>query len=377
MRGRHPVASHSLMAYVDGHMGTNAPVPVTLASLQDLHTSPYDEILDVRSPSEFIEDHLPHAINLPVLSDEERATIGTIYVQESKFRARKMGAALVARNAARHLETWLADKEGHYRPLIYCWRGGQRSNALATILCQIGWRAGVIAGGYKHYRQLVVKTLYENAFPSPVVLLDGDTGTGKTDILRLLSELGVQVIDLERLANHRGSLFGGPIEHQPSQKTFESRLGMQVAALDPARPVVIEAESSKIGARIIPPALWKAMRSATRLRLSAPLHERASYLVARYGDLIACRGAFLHSLDRLRPLHSKRRIDDWRSLVEAGRLDDLAEALIVHHYDPGYRRHRRRTDSRPETEVTLLSLSVDHLESAAQRIAGIVETRKN
>ncbi|MFP4004159.1 MAG: tRNA 2-selenouridine(34) synthase MnmH [Alphaproteobacteria bacterium] len=349
-------------------------MPVTLASLQDLNTLPYDEVLDVRSPSEFAEDHLPRAVNLPVLNDEERAAIGAVYVQESKFRARKMGAALVARNAARHLETWLADKEGHYRPLIYCWRGGQRSNALATILSQIGWRAGVIAGGYKHYRQLVVKALYENPFPSPVVLLDGDTGTGKTDILRLLSESGVQVIDLERLANHRGSLFGGPIEHQPSQKTFESRLAMQVAALDPARPVVIEAESSKIGARIVPPSLWKAMRPATRLRLTAPVHERASYLVARYGDLIACRGAFLQSLDRMRPLHSKQQIEDWRSLLEAGRFSDLAEALIVHHYDPRYRKHRRRADTRPETEIALSSLSIDHLERAARRIAEILST---
>ena len=143
-----------------------------------------------------------------VLDDAERAEVGTIYKQVSPFTARKVGAALVAANAARHLQGPLADKPGGWRPLVYCWRGGQRSGSFASILAQIGWRVETIAGGYKAWRGLVVEALYDQPFPCPVVVLDGNTGSAKTEILNMLPGLGVQVLDLEGLARHRGSLFG-------------------------------------------------------------------------------------------------------------------------------------------------------------------------
>ena len=220
-----------------------------LTSLAELAALDFDDIIDVRSPAEFAEDHVPGAINLPVLSDAERAEVGTVYVQDSPFKARKIGAALVAQNAARHLQGPLADRDGGWRPLIYCWRGGQRSGSFAAILSQIGWRAEVLEGGYKSYRRLVVDSLYERAFPAPVVLLDGNTGTAKTEVIARLPALGVQSIDLEGLANHRGSALGGQ-GAQPSQKAFETALAMRVAALDPSRPVVVEAESSRIRSRL-------------------------------------------------------------------------------------------------------------------------------
>ncbi|MDJ0995287.1 MAG: tRNA 2-selenouridine(34) synthase MnmH, partial [Dinoroseobacter sp.] len=205
-------------------------MPIALNSLQDLAELEFDEIIDVRSPAEYAEDHILGAVNLPVLSDEERMEVGTLYKQESPFKARKIGAALVAQNAARHLQTFLLDKPGSYRPLVYCWRGGQRSNAFASILSQIGWRAEVLDGGYKTYRRKVKETLYEQLFPSPVFLLDGDTGSGKTDILQKLPALGWQVLDLETMARHRGSVLGGYAEAQPSQKGFESDLAARVLA---------------------------------------------------------------------------------------------------------------------------------------------------
>ena len=225
----------------------------TLNNLRHDALSGFDTVIDVRSPAEFAEDHVPGSINLPVMSNEERATIGTIYVQDSPFKARKLGAAIVARNAAAHIETTLAEKDGGWQPLVYCWRGGQRSGAFANYLTQIGWRADTVQGGYKAYRKLVSDRCYEDVFPCPVVLLDGNTGTAKTELLECLKGRGVQVLDLEGAANHRGSAFGARAGGQPSQKMFEGVLAHQIADLDPSRPVVIEAESSKVGARIVPP----------------------------------------------------------------------------------------------------------------------------
>ncbi len=217
---------------------------LTLTSLPDLASHGFDAIIDVRSPAEYAEDHLPGAINLPVLDNEERARVGTIYKQQSSFLARKLGAALVARNAARHLEGPLSAMEGGWRPLVYCWRGGQRSGSFATILAQVGWRVELVQGGYKAWRKLVVEAL-ETPPAAPVVILDGNTGSAKTELLALLSERGAQTVDLEGLANHRGSLFGHMPGGQPSQKAFEGRVATALAALDPARPVVVEAESSR------------------------------------------------------------------------------------------------------------------------------------
>jgi tRNA 2-selenouridine synthase len=341
---------------------------VTLTSLADLADLPFDQIIDVRSPAEWAEDHIPGAINLPVLDDAERARVGTIYKQESPFLARKIGGALVAQNAARHLMGPLADKPGSYRPLVYCWRGGQRSGSFASILEQIGWRVGLISGGYKTYRRLVVKAVYDAPFPAPVVILDGNTGTAKTDILAGLSARGVQVIDLEGLAHHRGSVFGGRAGGQPSQKAFEGAIARAIAGLDPARPVVVEAESSKIGALIVPPALWKAMSSARRLIVAAPLAARAAYLTRAYADILADRAALARILDGLRPLHPAEVIDAWLALAAAGDNTTLAADLMAHHYDPRYARHRARMGGE-EARFDLPDLAPGTLERLADDIA--------
>ncbi|MFZ1662256.1 MAG: rhodanese-like domain-containing protein, partial [Paracoccaceae bacterium] len=153
---------------------------LTLTSLIQTDALGFDAIIDVRSPAEFAEDHIPGAINLPVLDNDERARVGTIYKQQSPFLARKIGGALVAKNAARHLEGPLADLTGGWRPLIYCWRGGQRSGSFATILSQVGWRVELLQGGYKTWRALVVTQLADLPVASPVTVLDGNTGTAKT-----------------------------------------------------------------------------------------------------------------------------------------------------------------------------------------------------
>jgi tRNA 2-selenouridine synthase len=334
----------------------------------------YDAIIDVRSPAEFAEDHVPGAINLPVLDNEERALVGTIYVQDSPFRARRIGAALVARNVARHLETALADKPGGFHPLIYCWRGGQRSGAMATILSQVGWRTAVLRGGYKTYRRRVQRRLYEADLGLKLVLLDGPTGSGKTAILQRLSALGVQAIDLEGLAEHRGSLFGSlPGRPQPSQKLFESRLLGTLESLDRTRPVVVEAESSKIGERMNPPALWRAMQAAPRITLEVPLAARVDYIVEAYADIIADPGALAGAIERL-PVHpGRQRIEDWRALAEARDWTALAQALMELHYDPAYARSDRKDERRRLGAIVLADLGEADQSAAAEQIAKLLK----
>ena len=340
---------------------------VTLTSIPQALALGFDQIIDVRSPSEFAEDHIPGAINLPVLDDAERARVGTIYKQVSPFDARKLGAALVAQNAARHLMGPLADRAGAWRPLVYCWRGGQRSGSFATILGQIGWRAEVVSGGYKAWRALVVERVYDTPFPCPVVVLDGNTGSAKTEVLNLLPARGVQVIDLEGLANHRGSLFGsmGP---QPSQKAFEGRLALAISALDPARPVVVEAESSKVGECRIPSRLWRAMVEAPRLGISAPLDARARYLTRAYSDLTADAERLAAVLDKLRPSHAADVIDSWQALATSHDFTPLAADLMQAHYDPRYARHRARMEV-PMQEIDASDLLPDDLDAIADQIA--------
>lgn len=335
----------------------------SISSLADIAAAGFDDIIDVRSPSEFAEDHLPGAINLPVLSDAQRAEVGTIYVQNSRLEARKLGAGLVARNVADHIDAYFADKPGSYRPLIYCWRGGQRSNSMALILKQIGWRAEVLEGGYRTYRRLVSQMLYDADFAWKLVLLDGNTGCAKTDILNAIEDPEVQVVDLEGLARHRGSVFGGFVDvSQPSQKAFESALSHIFTALDPAKPVLVEAESSKIGQVLVPPSLWKAMQAAPRIHLSAPLDERAKYLTRAYSDIVADPARLDNIIDRLQGLHSHEVLKNWRELAASGELEALAAALMQDHYDAAYSRQRARHD------VKTVGLAVRRLDPA-----GIVE----
>lgn len=340
--------------------------------------SRFDEIVDVRSPAEFALDHVPGAVNLPVLSDAERAVVGTIYVQDSRLKARRLGAALVARNIAAHLAGALKDKPGSYAPLIYCWRGGQRSLAMTTVLEQVGWRPTQLAGGYKTWRRKVMTRLYKDPPIAPLIMLDGFTGTAKTEILGRLDARGVQIIDLEGLAGHRGSLFGAlPGKPQPSQKMFESRLFTEIGGLDPSRAVVVEAESSKIGEIVLPPALWQAMAQAPRIELAAPREARLRYLMRAYADITSDRAALTLALASLPGRHGYKRLAAWNERIASGDFFGLVDELVERHYDPAYSRSRR--GGRPALDVVRMEdLSDDMQVLAAERIAKIVtkfETR--
>lgn len=347
---------------------------ISFSSLPELYAHGFDTVIDVRSPAEHAEDHLPGAINLPVLDNDERARVGTIYVQESPFLARKLGAALVFRNAANAIEQSLSHHEGGWRPLVYCWRGGQRSGSFTWMLQQIGWRAEVIEGGYRTYRRLVNRYLYDDPLPHRLVALDGFTGTAKTDLLKLLQARGTQVLDLEGLANHRGSMLGAMPGGQPSQKAFESALAGALCGLDPSRPVVVEAESSKIGERVLPPSLWAAMKAAPRIEVQASIEARTEYLVQAYDDILSDADGLRERLEFLRQHRGHEVVDGWFDLIAAGDKAGVTRALMEQHYDPSYLKSRKAYDARVIGQVQAGQLDTPGLEAAVSQVEDILQS---
>lgn len=308
------------------------------ALTDDLILNSFHEIIDVRSPGEFAEDHLPGAINLPVLNDAERARVGAIYKQDSVFEARKVGAALVSSNIATHLGEHLRDKPGGYRPLIYCWRGGQRSRSMALVLDQVGWPVTLLAGGYKAFRNKVLVDLRSLPSRFEYRVLSGLTGTGKTQMLKILSARGEQVLDLEGLANHQGSLLGEPPAGQNlSQKCFDTRLWSAFETMDPARPVWTEAESAKIGQVFCPKALIEMLRTSLRIEVQVPMGDRVRFLNARYQHWHDDRAALLGKLKWLKTRHGDAEIATWTRLAEADDWHAFVQRLLEVHYDPAYR----------------------------------------
>ena len=297
-------------------------------------------IIDVRTPLEYEEDHLPGAVSHPVLSNEQRVLVGTINRQFGSFEANVKGAALVTANIAALLEGPLRHMPKSWSPLVYCWRGGSRSWSLATVLARIGWRVALLDGGYRSYRQRVVHDV-DLLVPRLLVrVLAGPTGAGKTRLLQLAAAQGAQVLDLEALARHRGSVLGSvPGAPQPSQKAFDALLWNALRALDPSQPVLVESESRKIGQLHLPESLMNRMRSAACVRLSVPLDVRVRLLRSQYPHL----EADLENIDqRLQPLYQDGRVAQWRALAESGQWDELVGRLLCEHYDPAYQRSMER-----------------------------------
>jgi tRNA 2-selenouridine synthase len=309
------------------------------ARLPSFHT-----VIDARSPAEFAEDRLPGAENWPVLDDDERREVGTEYMQVSAFDARKHGAAKVARRIAEHLETRAADKPREWQPLVYCWRGGQRSGTLAWFLGQVGFRVHVLQGGYKAFRAVVRDQLATLPARFDFTVIAGRTGSGKTRLLAALADQGGQVLDLEGLARHRGSVLGG-LEHepQPTQKAFETAVWHALQGFDPARPVFVESESRKIGALAVPEALLARMRQDSRVvMVTMPDAARVQLLLDEYGFFARQPERFCGHLDTLVELRGKDTVAHWKALAQEGRWPEVFEQLMREHYDPLYLRSMQR-----------------------------------
>jgi len=303
----------------------------------------FPERIDVRSASEFAEDHVPGAENHPVLDDVERARIGTMHAQESAFAARRAGAAVVARNIATMIETSFASKPRDWAPLVYCWRGGQRSRSLVHVMNEIGWRAVQLEGGYRSYRRRIVARLAELPGRFRYQVVCGLTGSGKSRLIGALAREGAQVLDLEAVARHRGSLLGDlPDRPQPTQKSFDSQLIHTLEGFDASIPVYVESESRKIGTVQLPDSLLDAMRGGPCIRVVLPRPLRIELLKEEYAHFFDDQQALSDRLQRLVPVHGKKTIGHWLETAKAGDWDALVSELLEVHYDPMYRRSIER-----------------------------------
>jgi tRNA 2-selenouridine synthase len=303
----------------------------------------FDTVIDARSEGEFALDHLPGAINWPSLNNAERIAIGTTYKQVNAFEAKKRGAALAARNIASHIEREVIDKPRGWKPLVYCWRGGNRSGALATILSAIGFHVTLVDGGYKAWRAALVDDLPRLAERLSYRVVCGPTGSGKTRLLQALATQGAQVLDLEDLANHRSSVLGHiPGLPQPSQKGFDSLIWNALRGFDPTRVVYVEAESKKVGNVRVPDALINAMRASPCLDLQLSDHQRVALLLEDYDFFVTDPAHFCQRLDALTELRGKEVVQAWQARVMAGDTPSVVLALLTQHYDPMYAASIRR-----------------------------------
>jgi tRNA 2-selenouridine synthase len=342
------------------------PEKITLADLDQ-----FDEIIDVRSPAEFAEDHIPGAINCPVLDNQQRIEVGTLYKQTSAFEAKKIGAAMVAENIGKHLRAHFLDRPKSWKPLIYCWRGGNRSGSMTTVFRAIGWPAGQLAGGYKIYRSEVVSRLETLPLNFNFRVVCGATGSAKTRVLQAIGDLGEQILDLESLASHKGSVLGiMPGQPQPNQKWFETLLLQALNALDPARPVYVEAESRKVGNLHVPAALITRIRSGECLGVEATLPARVSFLLKDYAYFLADPSLFLNRIDALKALQSRETLDSWRNLANCGAWSQLVEELLEKHYDPLYHASQNRNFAayRPLENFVTNDLSEAGIVALAERL---------
>lgn len=332
----------------------------------------FSEIIDVRAPSEYATDHLQGAINLPVLDDAQRAEIGTLH-RQSPFEARRLGAQYVTQRTTDLLRSHFAAKPADYRPLLYCWRGGMRSGSLATILRSIGWGATLIRGGYQALRKQIVQQI-ESYFLHPdlqLKVITGLTGVGKTLLLKTLAQQGHQVIDLEALANHKGSLLGAsPDAPQPSQKYFESQLWDHMRSFDLSQPIYLEAESNRIGNIHCPSPLWAALHHATTIELDLPIKERVKLLLDEYPHFPDKPKRLLGLLDHLVRLRGHEQINLWKKSINDGDWHAFVESILIHHYDKAYRRagEEKSNYQTPTTTISVSAFSPAAFEQAANEV---------
>lgn len=347
----------------------------TTSLAQFVHSNDFHQIIDVRSPAEFEEDHIPGAINCPVLSNEERVVVGTLYKQVSPFEAKKVGGALVARNIARHMDEQFRQHGRDWKPLVYCWRGGSRSGAMTHILRQVGWPASQLEGGYKTWRRHVLDRLEVLPAQFKYKVICGETGSAKTRILEALSRHGAQVLDLEQIALHKGSVLGVLMDQsQPSQKYFETQLCDALGRFNPELPVYIEAESKKIGKLRVPELLFDTMKFKGELiRVQASVQARVDFLLRDYDYFLTEAEKLKSQLSFLFHLHGKQVIDEWHSLIDQSNWSKLVEQLLVQHYDPAYRKSMEATYAQlgAASSVVVQDLSPEQIDKIAQQILSL------
>ncbi|MBX7490100.1 tRNA 2-selenouridine(34) synthase MnmH [Helicobacter turcicus] len=290
----------------------------------------FSHIIDVRSPREYAESHIPNAINCAVLNNDEFECIGALYKQNS-FKARVLGASFVSANISKHLLN-LQDKISPKKPIgIHCARGGMRSQAFFTVLSAIGYQVALLEGGYKTYRKEVVRYL-QSPLPHRFVTLVGKTGSGKSEIIASFENS----LDLEKIAKHLGSSFGAIYGFQPSVKDFQNMLFARLKKLESVPFVLIEGESKKIGNLILPSILYNSYQSSPKILIQTPLQARIQRITEQYGKISPA--FFENAMQKIAPFMKK---EYWQSAKDAfwrGDLERVAEILLVEYYDRVYKK---------------------------------------
>ena len=329
----------------------------------------YDTIIDVRSPSEYEIDHIVGSINCPILYDDERQKVGTIYKQISSFKAKIIGSSISAKNIAYHIEKEFLEKKGSWKPLIYCWRGGQRSKAFSIVLSEVGWRTYQLSGGYKEYRNDIIKYLNNTGMKLKIILVSGKTGSAKTRILQSIKDQGGQILDLEGLARHKGSLLGSiPNLKQPSQKLFESLLFYEINKLNLKKYIFIEAESSKVGNVHIPKSIWSNMILSKRIEVVADVNTRAKFLIDDYHYMCENPVLIKPMIKGLKSRLSNDLIDSWEKLIDEKKWFELTKSFLENHYDSSYSSNTIKNDRKVLKEVHATTLNNDDIKKIAKII---------
>jgi tRNA 2-selenouridine synthase len=289
-------------------------------------------VIDVRTPLEFVQGHIPGAVNIPIFTNEERVIVGTTYKQKGRQPAILLGFELTGPKWAefiRQVEELAPDK----KVLVHCWRGGMRSGAMAWAFDLYGLQVGTLKGGYKAFRGANIESFSK---PYTFKILSGSTGSAKTETLEELKKLGQQVIDLEGLAQHQGSTFGSMNKLiQPSQEQFENLFALELQEMDIEKPIWLEDESVTIGKRVIPKPIWDLMRNTEVLKLEIPRSERIAFLNTHYGvlDKDFLKVALQAITKRLGPLETKLSLQ----AIEENRMKDFIDQVLV-YYDKTYQK---------------------------------------
>jgi tRNA 2-selenouridine synthase len=303
-------------------------------------------VVDVRSPGEFAEGHIPGAINIPIFNDEERAIVGTIYVKRGRLPAIEKGLEIVGPKMAQFVrEAVVLAPSGQL--LVYCWRGGMRSESMAWLFERVGIKCFTLQGGYKSYRNY----LLERAGNLPyLIVIEGHTGSGKTEILSRLKTMGEQVIDLEGLAHHKGSVFGGINQKpQPTTQQFQNNIFDEILSFDLSKKVWVEGESQTVGRVFLPDPLWYLMNKAQCIEILVPRGERISRLVNEYGTLP--EELMENAIRNLAKRLGDQRMNEILHCYLEKNLEDVAEKLLE-YYDQTYQFSRDKY-KRKLTEIVL------------------------
>lgn len=368
MHRRHP----HLFGMTQLESGAGTPPLPNPSELNIREFDAYALVIDARSPREFAEDHLPNAVNLPVVDNDEYAEVGTLH-KDDTHEAYLIGVQYSLANISKHIQQLIAKYKKTDRILVYCFRGGKRSKLWADNLRTIGFQVDVLSGGWKNYRKWVRASLETLPGQLHLRVLTGSTGCGKTRLLHALANAGQQVLDLEALASHRGSLIGAlPGHAQPSQKLFDSMVLDALRRFDAARPIWLEAESKKIGNLQLPEALHEAMHRTTPLRVSAPMSERVRLWREDYAHFTQDPGGMVERLAPLKPMIGGEELDRWRALAAGGHVDALFERVMTMHYDPCYERSTRRSYKTVDAGlvIELPCLAPEKLAAVARDLAG-------